>query len=47
MEAAADFARVHPASWVAEFRAKVQAEAPDGYHARLLGLLETLLSLLA
>ena len=46
VEAASDFVRVHPASWVAEFRTKVQAEAPDGYHANLLGLVEALLSLL-
>jgi len=47
VEAAAVFAHAHPASWMTEFRAKVQAEAPDGYHAHLLALAEALLGLLA
>ena len=46
-EEAAEFARSHPASWIGQFREKVDEAAPEGYFSRLTSLAEALLRLVA
>lgn len=40
----AEYAVEHPLRWIGKMRARVSAEAPDGYFARVLGLAEATLS---
>ena len=40
----AEYAIEHPLRWIGKMRARVSAEAPDGYFVRMLGLAEAALS---
>lgn len=39
-----EYVNEHPLRWIGKMRARVSAEAPDGYFARVLGLAEAALS---
>lgn len=40
----AEYVNEHPLRWIGKMRARVSAEAPDGYFVRMLGLAEAALS---